>query len=64
MSIKDMVNGYESIGRELNNFLYKGKVKNNIKAEHTKEELEQKLEEIRLDIWECYKNAIDELEWK
>lgn len=61
MSVKEMVYGFREIGIELNNFLYDGIVKENIKREHTKEELEKMLEEIRLYSWECYKYAIEDL---
>lgn len=64
MSVKDMVYGFREIGIELNNFLYDGIVKENIKREHTKEELEKMLEEIRLYSWECYKDATEELGWR
>lgn len=52
--IRDCVEEYESIGRRLNDFLYKESVKKGIKEEHTKEELEQELETIRQICWENY----------
>lgn len=64
MSVKDMVYGFRDTGMELNDFLYDGKVKKNIRREHTKEELEEMLEEIRLDCWSYYKDAIEELGWR
>ncbi|MBZ9622945.1 hypothetical protein G9F71_008765 [Clostridium sp. FP2] len=61
--IRDMVEGYESIGNELNNFLYEGRVKKGIRKEHTKEELEIILESIRKECWEKYSTGAYSLGW-
>ena len=59
-----MVYGFRDTGIELNQFLYNGKVKKGVKKEHTKEELEEMLESIRIDMWNYYKDATEELEWR
>lgn len=64
MSVKDIVIGYEIIGCKLNEFLYEGRVKDNIRVNHTKEELEEMLEDIRLDCWNSYQEATEDLGWK
>lgn len=58
---KDMLNGYSALGVMINEFLYEGKVKKGVKQEHTKEELEEMLENVRRDCWDYYSNATREL---
>lgn len=60
---KNAIDGYSSIGRRLNEFLYDGRVKDNVKREHTKEELEQMLEDIRQECWENYSQGAKGLGW-
>ena len=53
------------VGTELNDFLYKdGKPRNNIKEEHTYEELWDMLEKIRISAWESYDDIANYMGWK
>lgn len=63
MSVKDMVYDYRSMAERLDRFLYDGEMKKPIKTEHTKEELEEILETIRLESWASYREAATELGW-
>ena len=47
MSTRDLMQGYESIARNIQGFMWKGKPLKSEKIEHTKEELEKMLESIR-----------------
>lgn len=60
---RDMIEGYSSIGSELNEFLYEGKVKHGKKKEHSKEELENMLEQIRKECWENYRSGSNHMGW-
>ncbi len=62
MSQRDLVNGYEIIARDIGSFLYSN-IKKKTKTEHTKEQLENMLEAIRLDCWDTYNNSARELGW-
>ena len=63
--IYDCGQAHRKLGEYLNNFLYKdGKPRNNIKNEHTYEELWNELESIRVDAWESYNDIADYMEWK
>jgi hypothetical protein len=64
MSSKDMVNGYESIARQIQSFMWKGIPYKSEKMEHTKQELEELLESIRDECWSKYDSAAYELGWK
>lgn len=53
------------LGMRLNDFLYKdGKPKNNIKEEHTYEELWDMLESIRQNAWDAYDDVAYSMGWK
>ena len=54
---------FENTGYNLNDFLYEGRVKKGIKKPHTYEELWDKLEEIRLDMFECLEENKRQLGW-
>lgn len=57
----DTLQEYRSLGERLNEFLYNGKVKQGEKKEHTKEELEEMLENIRKECWDNYSELKEEL---
>lgn len=61
---RDMVEGYESIARSIQAFTWEGKPYKSRKIEHTKEELEAKLEEITKRCWDRYDEGARELGWR
>lgn len=61
---RDMVEEYENIAREIQNFLWEGKPFKSDKIKHSKEELEQFLENIRQRCWDNYDDGAIYLGWK
>ncbi|MGF9966101.1 hypothetical protein [Bacillus rhizoplanae] len=64
MSTKDLMQGYESIAKNIQGFMWKGKPLKSEKIEHMKEELEKMLESIRKECWSYYDSNARELGWK
>lgn len=63
--IYDCGQEHRALGESLNYFLYKdGKPKNNIRVEHTYEELWDMLESIRVDAWDSYDNIASYMGWE
>jgi hypothetical protein len=62
--VKDVVNGYENLARQIQSFMWEGKPFKSKKKEHTKEELEDFLDDIRQECWMNYDSGASELGWK
>jgi hypothetical protein len=61
---RDMVEGYERIARQIQQFVWEEKPFKSNKKEHTKEELEKLLEDIRKTCWSNYDSGAYDLGWK
>lgn len=62
--MKDMVNGYESLARSIQNFMWEGIPHRSEKIIRTMDELEAFLESIRTECWSNYDSGASELGWK
>ncbi|PLS19352.1 hypothetical protein CVD28_02755 [Bacillus sp. M6-12] len=60
---RDMVEGYEEIAKEIQDFLWEGKPEKSPKKERTKEELEEFLEGLRTECWDNYNTGARSLGW-
>lgn len=62
--MKEMVNGYESIARRIQNFMWEGRPYKSEKINRTNDELEAFLENIRTECWSNYDSGVSQLGWK
>ena len=62
--IWDIAQDNLQLGHLLNDFLYEGKVKNNIPKQHTEEEYREQLESIRQLMFDNYNKVADSLGWR
>lgn len=61
---RDMVEGYEEIARDIQQFMWTGKPFKSEKKEHTIEELEDFLDGLRRYCWSNYDSGAYSLGWK
>lgn len=61
---RDMVEGHEGVARDIQQFMWEGIPHKSQKRQHTPEEFEAFLEELRLQSWNHYNRGADSLGWK
>lgn len=63
-AVREAIENNENIARSIQNFMWEGKPFKSTKKEHTVEEFEKFLEQIRKDAWSSYDAGARELGWK
>ncbi|QST02620.1 hypothetical protein IMZ31_18910 (plasmid) [Pontibacillus sp. ALD_SL1] len=60
---RDMIEGYESLARMIQHFVWEGKPHKSERKEHTLEEYDDLLESIRLQCWDNYNEGAYDKGW-
>jgi hypothetical protein len=61
---RDMIEDHERYARRIQDFMWEDKPFKSKKKEHTVEELEQFLEDLREDLWDSYDTGAHYMGWR